>query len=61
MLRRLVPGAVGMHVTIFDPDKDPDGSAAHALTDCLVSGLGTRSDSIALEKLKPGSTPPWTV
>ena len=48
VLRRLVPGAVGMHVTIFDPDKDPDGSAAHALTDCLVSGLApaaTRSRS----------------
>ena len=48
VLRRLLPGAVGMHVTIFDPDKDPDGSAARALTDCLVSGLGpgaTRSRS----------------
>jgi arginase len=38
LLARLRPGAVGMHVTIFDPDKDPDGSAAHALTDCLVRG-----------------------
>ena len=40
LLRRLLPGAVGMHVTIFDPDKDPDGSAARAMTDCLVSALG---------------------
>ena len=48
LLRRLLPGAVGMHVTIFDPDKDPDGSAARALTDCLVSALApgaTRSRS----------------
>jgi ABC-type molybdate transport system ATPase subunit len=36
VLRRLRPGAVGMHVTIFDPDLDPDGTAAEALTDCLV-------------------------
>lgn len=38
VLRRLVPGAVGLHVTIFDPDLDPDGTAAQALTDCLVRG-----------------------
>ena len=39
LLRRLRRGAVGVQVTIFDPDKDPDGSAARALTDCLVSAL----------------------
>jgi arginase len=39
VLRRLMPGSVGAQVTIFDPDKDPDGSAAEALTACLVSGL----------------------
>ncbi|MBE2318676.1 arginase family protein [Solirubrobacter sp. CPCC 204708] len=38
VVRRLLPGAVGMQVTIFDPDLDPDGSAAAALTDCLVRG-----------------------
>ena len=29
--------AVGMQLTIFDPDLDEDGSAAEALTACLVS------------------------
>ena len=45
LLRRLLPGAVGAQVTIFDPDKDPDGSAAQALTDCLVSALARPSRS----------------
>ena len=48
LLRRLLPGAVGLQVTIFDPDKDPDGTEARALTDCLVNGVGraaTRSRS----------------
>lgn len=35
----LVDGAVGVQVTVFDPDLDPDGSQARALTDCLVRGL----------------------
>ncbi len=40
LLRRLVAGPwVGMDVTVFDPDLDPDGSQAAALTDCLVSAL----------------------
>jgi arginase len=39
LLARLAPGAVGVQVTIFDPDLDPDGSIAEALTDCLVRGL----------------------
>ena len=38
--RRVAGGAVGMQVTVFDPDLDPDGSQAQALTDCLVSALG---------------------
>jgi len=38
LLARLLSGsAVGMQVTIFDPDLDADGSAAEALTACLVS------------------------
>ncbi|MDA0184175.1 arginase family protein [Solirubrobacter phytolaccae] len=38
LLRLLLSGpVVGMQVTIFDPDLDPDGSAAEALTACLVS------------------------
>jgi arginase len=42
LLRTLLDGpAVGLQVTIFDPDLDPDGSQARALTDCLVSALST--------------------
>jgi arginase len=41
LLRTLLDGpAVGVQITVFDPDLDPDGSQANALTDCLVSGLG---------------------
>jgi arginase len=40
LLRLLLTGeAIGMQVTVFDPDLDPDGSQARALTDCLVSAL----------------------
>jgi arginase len=40
LLRRLLAGpAVGMQVTIFDPDLDPNGTAAEALTACLVTGM----------------------
>jgi arginase len=35
LLRRLLPGAVGMQVTVFDPDLDPDGSQARGLTESL--------------------------
>ena len=40
LLRALLPNAVGLQVTVFDPDLDPDGSQAAALTDCLVQALG---------------------
>jgi arginase len=39
LLQRLRGGAIGVQVTVFDPDLDPDGSIAAALTDCLVEGL----------------------
>jgi arginase len=39
LLQRLRGGAVGVQVTVFDPDLDPDGSIARALADCLVDGL----------------------
>jgi len=39
LLRDVVDGAVGVQVTVFDPDLDPDGTQAQALTDCLVEGL----------------------
>ncbi len=34
-----VPGAVGMQVTVFDPDLDPGGEQAARLADALVAGL----------------------
>ncbi|MPY87353.1 MAG: hypothetical protein GEU99_05480 [Luteitalea sp.] len=40
-LRLLIrsPLAVGMHIGIYDPDLDPQGTAGRALTDALVSSL----------------------
>ena len=55
LLRDLVAGpAVGVQVTVFDPDLDPDGSQARALTDCLGQRAGTVSASIALREVKAG-------
>ena len=42
LLQRLRGGAVGVQVTVFDPDLDPDGSQARGLTECLVEGLTGR-------------------
>src|SRR6266568_3515332 len=39
LLRALAPGAVGAHVGIYDPDLDPDGSAAEIVVDCIADGL----------------------
>ena len=39
LLRALAPGAVGAHVGIYDPDLDPDGSAAEIVVDCIVESL----------------------
>jgi arginase len=40
LLRELLAGpAVGLHVTIYDPTLDADGSQARALTDCLVAAF----------------------
>jgi len=39
LLRALAPGAVGAHVGIYDPDLDPDGSAAEVVVDCIAEGL----------------------
>jgi arginase len=43
LLARLLPGAIGMQVTVLDPDLDPDGSQAEGLA-------GIISASIAREK-----------
>ncbi len=39
LLTRLAPGAVGVQVTVFDPDLDPDGRYALLLADVLAVGL----------------------
>jgi arginase len=40
------PGAVGLEVTVFDPDLDADGALAARLATCLVEGLRQRSRSL---------------
>ncbi|QSB14744.1 arginase family protein [Natronosporangium hydrolyticum] len=35
------PGWVGLDVTIYDPTRDPDGTAGVALTETLVTALGS--------------------
>ena len=37
--------AVGMEVTIFDPDLDPDGKYASELTQALIQGFGGRANT----------------
>jgi arginase len=39
LLHQLAPAALGIHVTVFDPDLDPDGRQAALLTQCLTDGL----------------------
>lgn len=39
LLTRLVPGAAGINVTVFDPDLDPTGAQAALLVDILTEAL----------------------
>jgi arginase len=39
LLDSLLPGAIGIQFTVFDPDLDPDGRQATLLTDAIVSVL----------------------
>lgn len=39
LLAALAPGAVGMQVTVFDPDQDHDQRCARLLTDILDTGI----------------------
>jgi len=41
LLRALLasPLAIGLEITVFDPDLDPDGALARRLTDTIVAGL----------------------
>ena len=38
----VAPGCLGIEVTVFDPDLDPDGRYAKALVDTLAHGLAPR-------------------
>ena len=39
LLQALAPNASGAHVGIYDPDLDPEGTAAQVVVDCIVEGL----------------------
>lgn len=39
LLVRLAPSAVGASVTVFDPDRDPDGRYARLVSDVITEGL----------------------
>jgi arginase len=39
LLATLAPGALGAHVTVFDPDLDPDGRYADLLAEMVATGL----------------------
>lgn len=41
LLAALAPRATGAHVTVFDPDLDPDGVYAALLTEVIVNGLAS--------------------
>jgi arginase len=39
LLQHLAPHAIGISITVFDPDLDPSGDHARTLTDILTTGL----------------------
>lgn len=39
LLRELAPHSIGVSITVFDPDLDPDGRYARLLTELLVGPL----------------------
>ena len=47
VLAALAPAALGAHVTVFDPDLDPDGRCADLLVEVLVDGLGDLGTAVA--------------
>jgi arginase len=46
LLAELAPSAIGVQVTVFDPDLDPDGSCAKLISDILVRGLAELGTSV---------------
>ena len=47
LLAALAPSALGAHVTVFDPDLDPDGRCADLLVDVLSTGLRDLGSALA--------------
>jgi arginase len=43
------PACLGLEVTVFDPDYDPDGRYARELTDALVAGLSPLWSEVSAE------------
>jgi len=51
LLAALAPRAAGAHVTVFDPDLDPDGVYAALLTDVIANGLASLgSEGVAVQR-----------
>ncbi len=46
----LSPKCVGMELTVFDPDLDPDGTQSDRLTEALVRALATNSDEPEVQR-----------
>ena len=46
LLRELAPRAVGVSVTVFDPDLDPDGRYARLLSELLVGPLAALGSAL---------------
>jgi arginase len=44
-----LPACMGLEVTVFDPDYDPDGRYARELTDALVAGLSPLWSELSAE------------
>jgi arginase len=44
------PRAIGMHVTILDPELDPEGKYAASLVDAITSGFASRTRTKSNEK-----------
>jgi arginase len=44
-----LPACMGLEVTVFDPDYDPDGRYARELTDALVAGLSPLWSEVSAE------------
>jgi len=48
---------LGLDVTQYNPDRDPDGAAARKLVDLLVDGLSARFAALAVAQESPATEP----